>query len=74
MALDKSALVVALKSGFQKGLDDPDWDQDKAAKELADAIDAYVRGAEVVGIQVAVVDLAAAPLGTGTQLGKGSLE
>ena len=74
MALDKAALTAALKTAFQQGLDDPDWTQDDAAAALADAIDAYVRAAEVVGVAVDVVDLADNPIGTGAQTGAGSLQ
>lgn len=74
MALDKSALTDALKAAFQAGMDDPEWTQDDAAAALANAIDAYVRGAEVIGITVDVFDPANTNIGTGTQTGTGSLQ
>jgi hypothetical protein len=74
MPLDKTALRDALKAAFQQGLADPDWTQDDAAQALADAIDAYVRAAQVVGISVNVVDAGNVQIGTGTQVGTGSLQ
>ena len=74
MALDKSALCDALKAAFQQGMENPDWTQDDAAQALADAIDAYVRGAEVVGIAVDVFDAGSTQIGTGTQTGNGTLQ
>jgi hypothetical protein len=74
MALDKNALRDALKAAFQQGLDDPDWSQDDAAQALADAIDAYVRAAAVVNVTVNVFDPGQVQIGTGTQVGTGSLQ
>lgn len=74
MALDKTALSDAFKTAFRQGMDNPAWTKEDAADALADAIDAYVRGAEVVGVAVDVVDLASNPSGTGTQTGTGSLQ
>lgn len=74
MALDKNALRDALKAAFQAGLDDPDWSQDDAAQALADAIDAYVRAAAVVNVTVNVFDVGHVQIGTGTQVGTGSLQ
>lgn len=73
MPLDRNALAAALVAGFQQGLDDPDWTQEMAAEAMADAIDAYVRGAEVIGVTTAVVDAGSNPIGTGTQTGTGGL-
>ncbi len=73
MPLDRNALATALAAGFQQGIDDPNWSGDKAAQAMADAIDAYVRGAQVTGVATQVVDAASAPIGTGTQVGTGGL-
>ena len=74
MPLDKNALRDALITAFQQGLDDPAWTQEDAAQAMADAIDAFVRNADVVGIEVDVVDGASIHIGTGTQIGTGLLE
>jgi len=74
MALDVSTLRQALLVAFQKGLDEPDWSKEDAAGALADAIDAYVRAAEVVGVGVDVVDPGGNPIGTGAQAGVGALQ
>ncbi len=74
MTLDKNALRDALVAAFEKGMDDPEWSKEDAAQEMANAIDAYVRDADVIGIEVEVFDHAATPIGTGTQLGKGTIE
>ena len=73
MPLDRDALAAALAAGFQAGLDDPAWTGDMAAQAMADAIDAYVRGADVTGVTTQVVDPANARIGTGTQTGTGGL-
>jgi hypothetical protein len=73
MALDRNALATALLAGFQMGMDDPDWTKEQAAEAMADAIDTYVRGAAVTGISTQVVDAAMVPIGTGSQIGTGSL-
>ena len=52
---------------------DPTWTKEKAAEEMANAIDAYVRSAEVIGVATDVVDLGSNPIGTGAQAGVGSL-
>ncbi|MEM7305813.1 MAG: hypothetical protein AAF682_04050 [Planctomycetota bacterium] len=74
MALDKNALRDALIAAFQQGMDDPDWSQEDSARALAEAIDAYVRAADVRSVVVDVVDPGGAPLGSGTQVGSGTLE
>jgi hypothetical protein len=55
------------------GMDDPDWTLAQAAAAMADAIDAYVRTADVVGIATDVTDPGDNPIGTGTQTGTGNL-
>ena len=74
MALDKTALRDALVAAFQQGMDNPAWTKEDAAQALADAIDTYVRAAEVVNVTVDVVDLGSNPIGTGSQTGTGSLQ
>jgi hypothetical protein len=66
MALDKNTLAIALKTTFANAKEQG-WTGDQVADALADAIDAYVRGAEVKGVAVDVVDFASHPLGTGKQ-------
>ena len=73
MPLDRNTLAAALSAVFQQGLDDPAWTGEMAAQAMADAIDAFVRGADVTGVTTQVVDAAANPIGTGTQTGTGSL-
>jgi len=67
MALDKTSLADALEAAFQAGMDDPDWTLAQAAGAMADAIDAYVRTAEVIGVKSDVTDLGSNPIGKGVQ-------
>lgn len=73
MALDKNLLAAALKTAFEAGLGDPDWSAEDAANAMADAIDSYVRGADVTGITTDVTDLGGTLIGHGTQTGFGGL-
>jgi hypothetical protein len=73
MALDKAVLAAALKTAFQAGLDDPSWSIDDAANAMADAIDGYVRAAEVVSVTTDVTDLGGMLIGHGVQTGAGAL-
>ena len=73
MPLDRTMLADALEAAFQAGMDDPDWTLSQAAGAMADAIDAYVRAAEVAGVTTDVTDLAANLIGHGTQTGTGGL-
>jgi hypothetical protein len=74
MPLDRAAfetsLAATLRSNFQLGRDEA-WDSDRAADELAtaiaEAVDAYVRGGEIAGLQTEVRDPGNAVIGTGTQ-------
>lgn len=74
MPLDKNALRDALLAAFEQGMDDPAWTQEDAAQAMADAIDAYVRAAEVIGVATEVRDLGAVVIGSGTQVGNGTLQ
>jgi hypothetical protein len=69
MALDKPTLIAALTEAFKQGKANPEWTLTDAATAMADAIDAYVRAAEVSGITTNVVDASANPIGTGSQTG-----
>lgn len=69
MALDKPALIQALTLAFEQGMADPNWTLNDAATAMADAIDTFVRTAEVSGVATEVVDAGNNPLGTGTQTG-----
>lgn len=73
MALDKAILAAALKNAFQAGMDDPDWSIDDAANAMADAIDGYVRAADVVNVASDVTNLGGVLIGHGTQAGVGGL-
>jgi hypothetical protein len=74
MPLDVPKLRQALLDAFGKGMTEPDWSKEKAAQALADAIDAFVKGAEVVGVNVNVVAPNGNPLGTGSQSAPGKLQ
>jgi hypothetical protein len=73
MALDKDTLRDALITAFEQGLTDPEWTKEDAAQAMADAIDVFVRGAEVTDIVVDVVDDSSVHIGTGPQTGTGTL-
>jgi hypothetical protein len=72
MALDKPGFVTALVAAFGQGMGNPNWTQADAAQALADAIDTFVRGAEVTGITTTVTD-GVTVIGTGTQDAPGVL-
>ena len=81
MALDKTTLRDAVKAAFKKAKETPPPDPaDEAvieqlqetiltdlAQDLADALDAFVRGADVVGVQVEVKNNASVVIGSGAQ-------
>lgn len=74
----QSELQTKLKDNFNKGKDEA-WTADKAAEELAkvlaDAIDTYVRGADVTSVTSDVRDLSGTTLiGRGTQTGVGKIQ
>lgn len=69
MALSKSTLATALEAAFQAGMGDPDWTLAQAAGAMADAIDLYVRGAVVAGVESAVTDTGGNPIGHAVQTG-----
>lgn len=73
MALDKSALAAALKTAFETGRDQANWTADDAARAMANAIDRYVRAAEVVSVATDVKDLGGVLIGRGAQTGTGAL-
>lgn len=73
MPLDKPQLAAALEAAFQMGMDDPGWTLQQAAAAMADAIDVYVRTADVTGVATNVTDPGNAPIGTGAQVGTGTL-
>jgi hypothetical protein len=73
MALDKTALAEQLKEIFTDAKDNS-WPSDQVADALADAIDQYVRGAKVTGVQVEVKDLSNTVIGSGTQNNLGELQ
>ncbi len=73
MALNKASLAAAIQTAFEQAKDQ-EWDAPQVAQALADAIDDYVRTADVDGITVDVVDNGNNPLGTGTQTGPVQLQ
>ncbi len=73
MPLDKPALAAALQIAFETGKATEDWTLEQAANAMADAIDAYVRTADVINVAVDVVDAGSNPIGTGTQTDPGGL-
>lgn len=88
MALDKARLAADLQKAFEdvkKIKEEPPESVPILAGKLADAIDAYVRGAAVTGVQVTVpVNLSTSPVNshqhtvegtlTGTQSVNGTLQ
>jgi hypothetical protein len=65
MALSKSQLKNAIKTALETSMNEG-WSLEQVATALADAIDAYVRGAKVKSV---VIDL-----NTGNQVGERPLE
>lgn len=64
MALDKNKLTNDIKNTFEQSKQ-KQWDTATVAQHLAAAIDAYVTGAEVVGVRTDP---------KGNQTGKGKLQ
>lgn len=73
MALDKSKLAASLLKTFIEAKEQ-EWQPEQVAEALANAFDTYVRGAEVVSVQVQVKNLTGTVIGAGTQDNKGKLE
>lgn len=75
MPLDKATLKNKIKEALQLREQQPGRSAEEVAAELADAIDEFVRGGDVVGINtnvtvtVATTGSAAAQTGTGTGTG-----
>jgi hypothetical protein len=73
MALDKTTLAAAIGQTFSDAKAN-NWSELQVADALADAIDAYVRGATVTGVTVSVsITSPHAHTGTGTQTGSVTL-
>ena len=53
MALNKGVLTAAIQKAFEDAKDN-EWEAPQVAAALANAIDAYVRGAAVRGVQCSV--------------------
>lgn len=66
MALDKTALAASLKDTFLRAKEET-WSSDQVADALADALETFVRGGEVNGVQVEVRNSGGSVIGTGTQ-------
>jgi hypothetical protein len=69
----ETSLAAALRDNFQRGKDEA-WESDRAADEMAraiaDAVDVYVSGARVAGVQSEVRNAGNVVIGTGTQTGQ----
>lgn len=86
MPLDKTTLQSAIKAAFKKAKDTPPPDDPNDASQvqeqiltdlsadLANALDAFARGADVVQITVDVKNNASVLIGTGTQTGVGKIQ
>ncbi|HEX8150652.1 MAG TPA: hypothetical protein VF591_25935 [Pyrinomonadaceae bacterium] len=88
MALDKETLREAVKAAFKKAKETPPPDPPDEgvikqlqetiltdlAQDLADALDAFVRGADVTGVQVEVRNNASVVIGSGTQNNLGQVQ
>jgi hypothetical protein len=87
--LNKTTLQTAVRAAFKKAKDTPppgdpsDPAQASAAQEqilmtlaadLANAMDAFVRGGDVTQVTVTVRDLGSAVIGSGTQTGVGKVQ
>ena len=53
MALNKAQLTAAIQAAFEDAKEN-EWEAPQVAAALADAIDAYVRGADVRGVRCSV--------------------
>ncbi len=73
MALDKRALKEAIEATFETAKAE-EWTTAQVAESLADAVDAFVRAAEVVGIHTKVRVDPGTGEGTGAQVGTGRLQ
>ena len=82
MALNKSALIVALKAIFDgvspeaSGITDPEELRQKVANEMADAIETFVKSGTVTvaaGISVSTAGTALAQTGATTGTGNGTI-
>ncbi|NNF59402.1 MAG: hypothetical protein HKN04_14295 [Rhodothermaceae bacterium] len=78
MALDRNTLRDDLLAAFEAAKEE-EWGAEEVAGALADAIDAYVRGGRVSGLQTSVsLDTVngnpATGAGTGTQTGSIALQ
>lgn len=86
MPLDMSSLQTAIIAAFKKAKSTPppadpsksDQVQEQIltqlGQDLANAVNTFVLGADVIGVRVAVVDPANNPIGTGTETGTGKLQ
>ena len=86
MALDKTTLQNAVKAAFKKAKDTPppadpaqaDALQEQIlttlAQDIANAVDAYVRGGDVTQVSVTVRNPSNVVIGTGTQTGVGKVQ
>jgi hypothetical protein len=73
MALDKDKLAASLETLFISA-ERQSWDKAKVAGELAAAIDAFVKSADVVSVTVEVRSPANVVIGTGKQTSPGKVE
>ncbi|MEO1221270.1 MAG: hypothetical protein AAFY42_07955 [Pseudomonadota bacterium] len=73
MALNKPQLVIDLVAAFTAHETDENWSATDAANALADAIEAYVKSADVIGVITEVRNPGGDVIGTGTQNNEGEL-
>jgi len=72
MPLNKDTLSASLNTLFTNA-EAQNWDKARVASEMAAAIDAYVRAADVVNVSVEVRSPSNVVLGTGTQTAPGKV-
>jgi len=73
MALNKTTLAQDLKTAF-KNAKEQSLSSDQVADAISDAINKFVLGADVTGVNVTVVDAGNHQIGTGSQTGTGKLQ
>jgi hypothetical protein len=86
MPLDTATLEASIKTAFKKAKDTPppadpgetgqaqEQILTQLAKDLAGAVNAFVRSGDVVQVTVQVRDLANAVIGSGAQTGTGKIQ
>jgi DNA-binding transcriptional regulator LsrR (DeoR family) len=73
MALNRNTLQEAIHTAFETAKEE-EWTTEQVAEALANAIDDFVRGGDVVGITTSVQVDPNNHRGTGTQTGVGRVQ